>query len=150
MTIATAPIAKRSLCQYHARIRPAPSILLPHQMFRDCNSVNEFFNRLCTFSAIYTFMYGVNTCLGIPAIVEVHGNKQLALIYGLELLSYGIGNSISTPIATYMGSELGAYKMGVQLSGVIVIIGGLILLPHLIIKYVCKRQSADMKNTEES
>lgn len=61
--------------------------------------ITYFCYRLSTFAAIYTFMYGLNTCFGIPAIVEVHGNKQLALIYGLELLSYGMGNSLGTPIA---------------------------------------------------
>ena len=61
--------------------------------------ITYFCYRLSTFAAIYTFMYGLNTCFGIPAIVEVHGNKQLALIYGLQLLSYGMGNSVGTPIA---------------------------------------------------
>lgn len=56
-------------------------------------------------------------------------------------------------ISAYMSTELASYTMGVQLSGALVTIGGLLLLPHLIMKYVCKHDPAavdDVNNMEET
>ena len=52
-----------------------------------------------------------------------------------------------------MSTELASYTMGVQLSGALVTIGGLLLLPHLIMKYVCQQDPAavnDVNNMQET
>ena len=45
--------------------------------------------------AVYAIGYSMMTALSTPAILEMHGNQNLALVFGLEMLMYGSGSFIS-------------------------------------------------------
>jgi len=49
---------------------------------------------------IYSFAYGVSACFVTPVILELHGNNNLATVFGIEMCFFGAGAFISTPFSS--------------------------------------------------
>ena len=42
--------------------------------------------------------YGLASSAANPTILEMHGEKKMGLIFGLEMLTFGIGSSVTPPL----------------------------------------------------
>ena len=42
--------------------------------------------------------YSLTTCFASPTILEMHGEEKIGLIFGLEMLAFGLGSSVTPPI----------------------------------------------------
>ena len=62
-----------------------------------CSMLVSFINRFAASVATYAAGYGMCTAITTPAILEMHGDTYLAIIFGLQMLLHGVGNSISPP-----------------------------------------------------
>ena len=55
--------------------------------------------RFAVLVGLYSIGLGLATGLSTPAILEMHGDQRLATVYGLEMLFYGFGTSLSSPFS---------------------------------------------------
>ena len=55
--------------------------------------------RFAVLVGLYSIGLGLATGLSTPAILEMHGDQHLAAVYGLEMLFYGFGTSLSSPFS---------------------------------------------------
>lgn len=48
---------------------------------------------------IYSMGFGAQACLAAPSIIEMHGSQHMGTVYGLMMLGFGVGASLSAPLA---------------------------------------------------
>ncbi|XP_023946815.1 monocarboxylate transporter 6-like [Bicyclus anynana] len=89
----------------------------------------------------YCFMYGffasTATCLRSVVIVSLYGLDNLTNATGIVLVFIGLGCLISAPGVSVL-KDLYGYSVAFYVSGVFIIVGGIIMLP---IKVMCEKEN---------
>lgn len=50
-------------------------------------------------TGVFSFGYGASSTLSTPLIIEMHGEERLAVVFGMQMLLYGMGFTVSAPFA---------------------------------------------------
>lgn len=69
-------------------------------------------------ASLISFAYGVTLTLATSTILEMHGDQNLAVVYGLQMMLYGTGYSVSAPFAGEKSMHVWRFKAFPMMSGV--------------------------------